>query len=103
MAGGAGCEYYFGYQFAENDIVCQDGDAGTAFLADTFGLHKGSYAIKNDRLVAWARYGLGVNHSIALNNTTPEKILNKDSLYLHNPYLTRIYKTNPGLVVSLLR
>lgn len=24
MAGGAGCEYYFGYQFAENDIVCQD-------------------------------------------------------------------------------
>ena len=24
MAGGAGCEYYFGYQFAENDIVCED-------------------------------------------------------------------------------
>ena len=24
MAGGAGCEYYFGYQFAENDVVCQD-------------------------------------------------------------------------------
>lgn len=24
MAGGAGCEYYFGYRFAENDIVCED-------------------------------------------------------------------------------
>lgn len=24
MAGGAGVEYYFGYQFAENDLVCED-------------------------------------------------------------------------------
>ncbi|MGI9474002.1 MAG: DUF5060 domain-containing protein [Rubripirellula sp.] len=24
MAGGAGCEYYFGYQFDENDIICED-------------------------------------------------------------------------------
>ena len=24
MAGGAGCEYYFGYKFAENDLVCED-------------------------------------------------------------------------------
>ena len=24
MAGGAGNEYYFGYQFAQNDIVCED-------------------------------------------------------------------------------
>ena len=24
MAGGAGCEYYFGYQFPENDILCED-------------------------------------------------------------------------------
>ncbi|MCM2370573.1 DUF5060 domain-containing protein [Aporhodopirellula aestuarii] len=24
MAGGGGCEYYFGYQFAENDILCED-------------------------------------------------------------------------------
>ena len=24
MGGGAGCEYYFGYKFAENDIVCED-------------------------------------------------------------------------------
>ena len=24
MAGGAGNEYYFGYQFDENDIVCED-------------------------------------------------------------------------------
>jgi hypothetical protein len=24
MAGGAGCEYYFGYQFDQNDIVCED-------------------------------------------------------------------------------
>ena len=24
MAGGAGCEYYFGYQFVQNDLVCED-------------------------------------------------------------------------------
>ncbi|MBB3207259.1 hypothetical protein FHS27_003078 [Rhodopirellula rubra] len=24
MAGGAGCEYYFGYSYVENDIVCED-------------------------------------------------------------------------------
>lgn len=24
MAGGAGVEYYFGYQFAENDLICED-------------------------------------------------------------------------------
>lgn len=24
MAGGAGVEYYFGYKFAENDLVCED-------------------------------------------------------------------------------
>jgi hypothetical protein len=24
MAGGTGCEYYFGYQFVENDILCED-------------------------------------------------------------------------------
>ena len=24
MGGGAGCEYYFGYQFAENDLICED-------------------------------------------------------------------------------
>ena len=24
MAGGAGCEYYFGYKFPQNDIVCED-------------------------------------------------------------------------------
>ncbi|MCA9068351.1 MAG: hypothetical protein KDA84_05480, partial [Planctomycetaceae bacterium] len=24
MGGGAGCEYYFGYQFVENDLLCED-------------------------------------------------------------------------------
>ena len=24
MAGGAGCEYYFGYKYAENDLLCED-------------------------------------------------------------------------------
>ena len=24
MAGGAGCEYYFGYKFAQNDLMCED-------------------------------------------------------------------------------
>ena len=40
MAGGAGCEYYFGYQFAENDIVARTGAA--AIKAGTIAASRSS-------------------------------------------------------------
>ena len=34
------------------------GPAGTVFLADTYGLHRGSIPFTQDRLVCWIRFGL---------------------------------------------
>lgn len=40
-----------------------EGPAGTAFLADTSGLHKGVPPVEGNRLMAWARYGIYRNDS----------------------------------------
>lgn len=37
------------------------GPAGTGFVADTFGLHRGRPPATRDRLCLWIRYGLGPN------------------------------------------
>ncbi len=45
------------------------GTAGTAFLEDTWALHRAVPYSKVDRLVLWARFGLGVNSETALNGS----------------------------------
>ena len=57
-----------GYQHSEQaetllgDLVHSwVGDAGTAILADTYGLHMGKLPQEGNRLMFWARYGLGAN------------------------------------------
>lgn len=47
------------------------GPAGTAMLEDTFGLHRGAPLPRTDRLMFWARYGLGLNHGYLLNRDCP--------------------------------
>jgi hypothetical protein len=37
------------------------GNAGSAFLIDTFGIHRGAGVLKKPRLVFWGRYGLHKN------------------------------------------
>ncbi len=37
------------------------GPAGSAILADTYGLHMGIPLVAGDRLMLWVRYGLGPN------------------------------------------
>ncbi len=45
------------------------GPAGTAFIADTTGLHKGIPATAGPRLMFWARYGLYRNHATHADGT----------------------------------
>jgi hypothetical protein len=53
---GYGWDDLYARVFPEPDII--DGPAGTAFMADTSGLHKGVPATEGRRLMVWARYGL---------------------------------------------
>lgn len=52
-----------------NSVVCT-GPEGTAFLGDTYGLHK-AVPPANNRLVVWARYGLHAGPSYAFDRTKP--------------------------------
>ncbi len=47
--------------FAEATVTIR-GPAGTGFLVDTYGLHRGLQPSRGRRLVAWARYGFGPNN-----------------------------------------
>lgn len=47
--------------FADATVTIR-GPAGTGFLVDTYGLHRGLQPAQGRRLVAWARYGFGPNN-----------------------------------------
>jgi hypothetical protein len=47
--------------FADATVTIR-GPAGTGFLVDTYGLHRGLQPRQGRRLVAWARYGFGPNN-----------------------------------------
>ena len=47
------------------------GPAGTAVIADTFGLHHGTMPNKRDRLVCWIRYGLYRNEIYRNDRNVP--------------------------------
>lgn len=40
------------------EVRCMTGPAGSAFVADTYGMHRGSLPTTGDRLCAWLRYGV---------------------------------------------
>jgi hypothetical protein len=47
------------------------GPAGTAVIADTFGLHHGTMPKERDRLVCWIRYGLYPNEIYRIDRNAP--------------------------------
>ena len=47
------------------------GPAGTAVIADTFGLHHGTMPKERDRLVCWIRYGLYQNEIYRVDRNAP--------------------------------
>lgn len=57
-------EYY-----DQHSVYCS-GQAGTAFLADTYGVHRAEDP-STDRLVCWARFGLHAGRSYIADETRP--------------------------------
>jgi hypothetical protein len=50
------------------------GAAGSAVMEDTYGLHRGTPRSQADRLMFWARYGLGPNLAYDMDNLYPRKL-----------------------------
>jgi len=48
-----------------------EGGAGTAVVADTFGLHRGALPRSRPRLCTWIRYGLYANEAYRIDKTEP--------------------------------
>jgi hypothetical protein len=55
----------------EKQMDCIAGPAGSAFISDTFGIHRGSLPRKRPRLVTWFRYGLYQNEAYRIDKTSP--------------------------------
>jgi hypothetical protein len=45
----------------ESNSIIVTGERGSGFLADTYGVHSGTFNMKKDRFVVWLRYGLHKN------------------------------------------
>ncbi len=58
------------HPFYEANTLSCTGRRGTAFLADTYGIHR-AVAPRRDRLMAWARYGYFANRSYVADGTQP--------------------------------
>ena len=67
---GYGHDAFYERRFARY-IRCVAGAAGSAFAADTFGLHRGTPPRTRARLVTWFRYGLYENVAYRADGTVP--------------------------------
>lgn len=80
-------------KFFKEQITDITGRAGSVFLADTYGFHKGVPPRKEDRLVCWIRYGYGENIAYKNDMNYPVQIRNTKSIHsneLYFNYLTRL-------------
>jgi hypothetical protein len=50
-------------------IRAYEGPAGSSFVADTFGIHRGSLPATRPRLCTWFRYGLYANEAYRIDKT----------------------------------
>lgn len=66
------------------------GSAGSTYLLDTYGIHKGSSNVKKERLALWMRYGLHKNPPTEVQTPNPIRI-NKDIIMNDiEKYITRL-------------
>lgn len=75
-----------------NNFAEIHGPAGTSFMADTFGLHRGA-PCASDRLLFWARYGVYLNSTYHDNGMHPVRV----DRFPNDPYLAYV---NRGIVRS---
>ncbi len=69
------------------------GNAGEAYLIDTYGIHKGEPLVSKDRLVIWLRYGLHKNPptDVQIPNPVPFDKSSKDIEWNdRNNFITRL-------------
>lgn len=76
--------------FGQQNIVNMTGAAGSAFLENTFGMHKGQHARSGRRLVFQAQYSL---FPIGLYKYSPKAGLNLN--FEPDPYVNRLYVKAP--------
>lgn len=74
-------------EFGENGIKYFTESKGSAFLENTFGLHKGQLPKKKRRLLFQAQYSL---HPIGLSEYSPLKLSNETNEKF-DPYTNRLY------------
>nr|WP_262377373.1 phytanoyl-CoA dioxygenase family protein [Pseudomonas veronii] len=75
------------HEFGEDGIKYFTGSKGTAFLENTFGLHKGQLPSKKRRLLFQAQYSL---HPIGMSDYTCVKLLDSKTEKL-DKYTNRLY------------
>jgi hypothetical protein len=71
--------------FGDN-IQSITGVAGSVFLADTYGLHRGVRPTQNGRLVCWMRYGLRRNQGYVQDQSRPVDFDWSSHRLARNPY-----------------
>lgn len=88
---GYGLDDVYSQQFG-NDMVKCTGKAGTAFLLDTYGIHKGMPLVSKDRLVIWLRYGLHKNPPTDVQIPHPVQFNpgNRIEMTEQNKFITRL-------------
>ncbi|SDL80862.1 hypothetical protein SAMN04488034_11310 [Salinimicrobium catena] len=73
-------------QFGEDNIISFTRPKGSCFLVDTYGFHKGTLPIENDRLLLQIQYSI---NPVGIENYKPVKISNN-----YNSYINRLLLKN---------
>jgi hypothetical protein len=71
------------------------GEAGTGFVADTYGFHHGTIPTTRPRLMAWVRYGAGTPGQEARAELPVPAMLAGGDPYI-NRVMTNWYESSPG-------
>jgi hypothetical protein len=72
-------------EFGKDNVLSLTAQAGTSFLENTYGMHKGQLPLASRRLLLQAQYSL---RPISIQQYTPRKSGAKTSL---DPYVNRLY------------
>lgn len=67
-------------EYLRDMLVEYVGNAGSAFIEDTYGLHKGQSLVTGRRLVFWVRYGMRKTLSYVFDKTAPVEYDVRDRL-----------------------
>lgn len=73
--------------FGSDNVLCLTANAGTSFLENTYGMHKGQLPKSRRRLLLQAQYSLG---PISILEYSPRKLTLQPGIRI-DPYINRLY------------